>query len=168
MVVRTLLLLLSRDRRDVDLLRAIVWMSPPQWLTREAVMTVSWLCVRDKRSDTGATMERMSGGTSSVVPVRRRRLSLGVGEGEELVDWAGEGGGLEDAGGLATELEEGLEEWEEVKLRDFSWRTSFFSTACLVVTSRVELMVLSQSRTDFHYFTWGGVDKSWGGVIFPW
>ena len=44
------------------------------------------MCVRDRRSDTGATMERMSGGTSSVVPVRRRRLSLGVGEGEELVD----------------------------------------------------------------------------------
>ena len=28
-------------------------------------------------------------------------------------------------------------------MRDFSW-TSFFSTGCLVVTSRVELMVLSQ------------------------
>ena len=85
MVVRTLLLLLSRDRRDVDLLRAILWMSPTQWLTRAAVMTVSSLCVRDRRSDTGATMERVSGGTSSVVPVRRRRL--GVGEEEELVDF---------------------------------------------------------------------------------
>ena len=21
------------------------------------------------------------------------------------------------------------------------------------------------ARTDFQYFTWGGVDKSWGGVI---
>ena len=36
-------------------------------------------------------------------------------------------------------------------------KMKFHPDKCKVVTIK--------PRTDFHYFTWGGVDKSWGGVI---